>query len=404
MEDAVENLNIGPAITIKSSEGVKVKEYPYQEQKERWGKRRFDVIMVFGQGPVKPVLLPKELTEEQRIQWEEFIRDPLHSREPDFRVIEGVFLQTLEEIQNRDDIPDKEKERIIGQKRQEWQRLGRLALNRWRRENALAAGLALYLGLTDKIILCGGKTRPKWAESTLPKTILDSWPSEAELMRDIIIRRFGRLYQEQYGKSIEEAIVIEDQSTNTLENIAYAINNDPSLRNSKNIAILGTHFHTPRIQQLMNIFSLRLAPRGQISAQDLLLERAQIRRMGSLEKQLNYMIDQLNNPDFRDRVLAEARWSLGLLDEEFLTYWLGYLGELDDLHRIHSVLKTLYQDENWHEEAKKAFQLVGLNFDEFAKMTLEELQNPEVWKKLKDALLKLKKEYRTMPPDLREKK
>lgn len=392
MNETPEKIPLGPK--IKSLQGDT--RYPYQEQKDLWGIKQFEAILVFGQGPVKPLLFEKELTEDQKSQWEKFKKDPLHQKEPDFRVIEGkAYLDELKEIQERSDLSDEEKRLLIEEKRREWQSMGRLALNRWGRENALAAGLVLYLGLTDKIILCGGKTHPKWHQIDE-----QSWPSEAQLMKDIIIRRYDKLYKQRYGKSIEEAIVVEDESTNTLENVANAIIKDPTILLSNKLGGLGSHFHVERIEKILSVFSLSITPRGKISAQDLLREQAEIRGKKSFEEQLKYLINHLENPDVRNRFLEELRWSLGLLNERFLSYWLGYLNKAS-VPVIHKVLTTLYTDENWRRPAIALFNQVGLNFEEFAKMSLEELQTKEVAERLREGLLKLMKEHREVPPNLK---
>ena len=55
MQDSQEPQPLGPAINY-AKDKTKIK-YPYQEQKEQWGKKKFERLIVFGQGPVKPVLL-----------------------------------------------------------------------------------------------------------------------------------------------------------------------------------------------------------------------------------------------------------------------------------------------------------------------------------------------------------
>lgn len=75
---------LGPAIKTETGET----KYPYQELKESLGGKKFETLIVFGQGPVKPVLIPEELDEEQKVLWEKFKKDPLRQKEPDFRVIE----------------------------------------------------------------------------------------------------------------------------------------------------------------------------------------------------------------------------------------------------------------------------------------------------------------------------
>lgn len=134
--------------------------------------KKFDTVIVFGQGPVKAVLLPHELTAEQREVWEEFEKDPLHKNEPNFRVLRGGE-KALSMLIGNPELTEAERKKIMEPQRQKWQRTGNYALNRWGRENALAAGLGLVSGVTDRLILSGGKTKPDLAKEqiTLPEEI-----------------------------------------------------------------------------------------------------------------------------------------------------------------------------------------------------------------------------------------
>lgn len=411
---------LAPAITTNSRET----KYPYQEQKERHRSEKFDTIIVFGQGPVKPVLLPEELTAQQKQQWQDFKKDPLHNKEPDFRVIEGsVFLSLIDEIKKRADLTEEEKQQLIESKRQEWQRMGRLALNRWGRENALAAGLALYLGITDKLILSGGKTKPGWVEQTLPKERLDNWPSEAQLMRDIIVRRFGQLYQERYGKPIEEAIQFEDASTNTLLNFANSINKNPSLISSEGeTGFLATDFHIRRCLFLAKLFSMieappeNLAAEAQrllaeldqifnvqgpiIKAQTILGERAKIRGKQTYQEIQEWLLNLEENIDLQERVKGEKRWTRGLTDPSFLEYFACYFGQFNNpetLKPLQNFLGLLRQP-GWFQKAGEVFKRMGLNLDEFKPEDLPQLlkEDPEKFQQLTEGLKNIK---RVAPPE-----
>lgn len=388
----------------KEEKKEEVAKEPYQEQKEEWGEKKFDSIVVFGQGPVKPVLLLEELTPGQRKNWEEFKKEPLRQTEPDFRVVEGrAYLSELAEIDKRENLTDEEKEQLKELKRQDWQRMGRFALNRWGRQNALAAGLALHLGITNELVLSGGRTISRWAKETLPQERTKNWPSEAELMKDIIIRHFGELYEKKYGRPIEEAIKIEDTSTNTLENFAYTINNNPELFSKENkVGLLATDFHIRRVALIARVFSVREAPRGKISAQEILRKRAMIRKKEKYKGMLDYMRDALSNPDLRKRLRGEERWERGLIDPDYLAYWVGYIGEVKNPIIIQKVMSKL-KNPDWVEAAKRAFGKVGLNFDDFSEKDLIELQknNPEDYEHLREGLKKLTTpEYRAVPPSV----
>jgi len=367
MQESAE-VPLGPPIQNKTGE-IKL---PYQEQKEQWGKKKFDTLIVFGQGPVKRVLLADELNDQQIIEWEEFKKDPLHGKEPNFRVIEGkAYLELFSNLSNND-------KKL---KRQEWQNMGRLTLNRWSRQNALAAGLALYLGITDKLILSGGKTgKPQGVDD-------NDWPSEAQLMRDIIVRAFGDKYQQTYGKSIETAINLEDKSINTLENFEFIINNNPELtQKDKKFALLSADFQLRRVAQLARIFSVNIAPHGEISPQDLLKERAEIRTKDQYTDVITYMKDSLRNPDLRRRLEGEQLLERGIIGENFIEYWIGYMADIKDL-RIMQQIITALSNKAWVIKTSETFEKIGLKFSEFqdlSKLTNDQIE--ELRTKLRDNL------------------
>lgn len=60
-------------------------------------KKSVDLLIVLGQGPVKPLLRQEDLDPQMREAWASFKTDPLHSIEPDFRVLEGeTYLKQLQ--------------------------------------------------------------------------------------------------------------------------------------------------------------------------------------------------------------------------------------------------------------------------------------------------------------------
>ncbi len=369
--------------------------YPYQEQKEQWGNKKFDTLIVFGQGPVKGIIRKQdldllsqkwaELSPKQRKdwgldenlnpsnQWSNFLTDPLHSVEPTFRIVND----------------DKE--------RQKWQNMGRTGLNRWGRENALAAGYALYLGITDQLILSGGETKPKWLKELFPQYLQD-WPSEAKLMKQLIKQRFGELYEKTYGKPIDEAIIIEDASEKTPENLMKSLASDPDLMEKKHVGFLAANFQVLRSELTARLFTLPVETRGKLSAQEILKEVAETRKNKPVYKgMLDYMVDNLNNPDYRDRVTAELRYILSLTNEKYVSNWIGYLVDDERLEITQKVLRALAKNPNWLKASQEAFQKVGLNFDSFSKEI-----KPEEAPRLKEGLREIKNKYRVMAPDLKD--
>ena len=388
-----------PTPPEKIAENFQKEKFSSPEAKEKI-EPQIDTLIVFGQGPVKPVLLETELTEEQRKKWEEFKEDPLHKEEPDFRVIEDkAHLKEIEKIQENKELTQEEKEKLIKEIRNKWQHSGRLALNRWGRQNAMAAGLALFSGATKELILSGGKTMPSWAKEKLPEEIIENWPSEAELMKDLIVRRYGKLYQEKYGRPIEEAIKIEDKSTNTLENFAYTINNHPDIF-EKSVGFLAADFHLRRVGIIARLFSFKDTPKVEFGAQKLLEKEAQKRKKEKLKKMLDIMRDPLENPEFAEKLKGEERWERGLIDPQYLSYWLGYIGLIEDPKTIQKTLKKL-RNPYWVKSARELFEKVGLNFDEISEKDLERLQkeDPEGFAEFVQKLRKIKTpEFRKLPP------
>lgn len=361
---------------------------------------QLDSLIVYGQGAVKPVLLESELTATQQAEWAEFLKDPLRSKEPDFRLVPPANARELEQV-DTSDASATEKEIRRQAVRRDWQHTGRLSLNRWCRQNALAAGEALVLGLTKRLILSGGKTKPGWADQRLPREILDEWPSEADMMRDVIIRTYGKAYAEHTGQDIAQAIVVEDASTNTLQNFALTLNARPELTGGEQVGVLGADFHVRRVKVLADLFSVPVARGGDLSAQKMLEGKAAERRKGRYQSILSWMGDALRNRDLRDRLKGEQRWESGLVDEKYLAYWLGYAGYLEDPKLINTLLTAL-KDPSWRAGAEREFSSVGLDFNQLADTDLAQLRdtNFPAFEDFKRRLLQLTQPgTRVLPPE-----
>ena len=353
-------------------------------------KKSVDLLIVLGQGPVKSLLRPEELDPNRQKEWESFKKDPLHSVEPDFRVVEGPFARALVGLD----------ESQIEAKMIEWQQMGRFGLNRWGRENALAAGFALVSGYTDRLLLSGGKTKPDWAAEKLSPARLESWPSEAQLMADVIRRRFGEAYQEQYGRPIDSVIVLEDKSTNTLTNFAHSMDSMDGkaiLDGMIKAGVLGTNFHVPRGEDIAMLFAPGVELQKGTSAQDILEKRV----IGSeveeeYRKILGWMSDP-ENSDLRAREAWEKVWSHFLSDPELLTYWLGYLGMVEDPRVLQNTVQKLNSDPDRRNQAILAFNQAGLDFDQLSSSDLTSLP-AEDFKQIAEKLTILSTpEYRAMP-------
>ena len=377
MQDSNEPQPLGSDNNYGTKDEPNIK-YPDQEQKEQLGKKKFDTLIVFGQGPVKPVLLSDELTSEQKTEWEEFKKDPLHGKEPNFRVLESSsFLEVLSDIDKRSDISPEEKKQLIELKRQEWQNLGRFALNRWGRENALAAGHALMEGITNKLILSGGKTIPKWVKELLPSDRIENWPAEAELMKDIIVRRFGDDYQKKYGKSIETVIDLEINSTNTKSNFEFLIAKNPNLL-SKDVSagVLSTDFQMNRILALTKLFSISSSDDWKIEAQkyiNTIAERLRSPHFKQMYKNIQEWLMNIDeNTDLQTRISSETKFTQELQDPLSFAYFFKSFNTPETIPALQNLLQLLNQPE-FVARTKLIFEKVGLNFAEFADENLLEL-------------------------------
>lgn len=355
-------------------------------------KLPFDTVIVFGQGPIKPILLPEQLSPAQFRKLDLFLSNQLVYKEPDFWLMQNAAnLQQLRKIDALADCTPAQKKRKKEALINEWQHKGWYALKRMGRQNALAAGLALYKGLTKEVILSGGATMSKTTKRIMPQRRLKTWPTEAELMKEVIVSSYGALYEKKYGKKIETAIKIEDASTNTLENFAYCLNLYPHLlAKDKKIGFLSARHHMKRIYLLSQIFGLTIADPKQASlSSQKLLEDAE-------DYENNDIIDEKNCVEIKRQYNREDRWIRGLSSPEYLTYWLGYVAEVKKAYVLQKALKRL-EDDAWKKVGAVALKRVKLDVEEVMHIDLVTLAetDPQKYLLLVSALKQFKK------PDLR---
>lgn len=365
-----------------------------------------DLLIVFGQGPVKPLFRREELPEDKLGAWDAFKADPLKGQEPDFRVIEGEQAKTLEGLD-----ADQQEAKMI-----DLQNQGRLGLNRWGRQNAIISGFALLSGHSERVLLSGGKTIPGWAKEKLSPARQEAWPSEAALMRDIIIRRFGRLYQEKYGKPITEAILTEDRSTNTLENFALTVNLNPDVLEKGVASGLAAGFHAPRTERIGFLFTGEEGFQSE-SVQELQQQRldasnqrregldvvnkttGEVKPVGD-KVMYQEILDWMNNPtnsDLNQRVSNEKDFDGALQDPDFLTYWIGYLGIVENPIVLQKTVQRLSSDPKYSEAATEAFGLAGLDFSKVSSRDLTTMPKEEFDSIREKLRILMTPEFRRMP-------
>lgn len=360
------------------------------------GKPHVKTMLLLGQGPVKPVLKPEELTTEQRTQWEIFKKSPLHQAEPEFRVLDESFTkipEPEEEWWYTTSVQDRANFKAGWERsaKLEWQETPRFALNKYGRVIALAGGTALMNGLTEKLVICGGKTIPKWAKADganpLPAETLEHWPTEASLMKKLVITRFGDLYEKQFGKPIEEAIVVEEGSTTSIYNIANAVEDNPQLfGETDNISLLTADFHLDRVVALTEMM-LEEVPgsKAVYPAETILQERYSGKvKMGS---RIMQEITSSANPEVAKRLTKEGRLIKELTDPRVYGLWSLTGKVMAELHD--DVIRFLKPD--WIAAAAPLFTEAGLDINKFTAADLENLKGQEHNKYviLKEGLLKL---------------
>ncbi len=344
--------------------------------------KKYNTVIVFGEGPLKPVLLDEELTLKQKEAW--IMRENDSKRETDFHLMQHPQqLASLVEIVEDKQASNAEKEARIRELRKKWQWIGWYTVKKWGRQNALAAGNLLLHAKTDKVILSGGKTFPKWHKLT--DGLLEHWPSEAEMMADIVIQYYGSLYKKKFGRSIEEALHIENKSTNTLENFAYTLRAHPYLLSKKTkVGLLSAGHHLRRISILAERFSMTRDIYATQSAQEI-VDTKETLLITEDEKKQCYQHEEL---------FVQA-----LVKPQYLTYWLGYIPLADNPVILQNALNMLKAPE-WKESAIKTFEKIGIQFSEYLALNIIALsqQKPSQYSDFSNKLKKLKEPtYRVIP-------
>ena len=412
---------LGPTLkTTLPSKEIQVYR-PYQELKERLGPQQYDAVIVFGEGPVKRIFFSDEKERIDKLykpeQIDRFKKAYNSTPLPDLKGEElRIWLEAngprtqpdpdyvVKDIEKYGPFVDaKQREKVRG----ELESIARHSYKRYGELNALAAGLVLYTGKTDRLILSGGRTIP---EDKIKQGL--GFPSEAELIRDLIVRNFGqKMYErdkpnlpkdmtyKQYLTDKENGIlkyfVIEDSATNTIDNIVRSINHDPTTffnpKKTYEIGLLGNDHQVQRTTTLLNLFTGNEKGAYPISAQnDVLKPFAEIRnragKKGFFPELLRYMTDEPTNIDLQEKTKGEAIGREKLENPEDIFWWLGYIGHSDVPEVFQAVMKKL-KDPKWQPYAKKGFELLGLDFDNFSRVDFA--KKPRAMSQLKGGFEKI---------------
>lgn len=215
--------------------------------------------------------------------------------------------------------------------------------NFWSKDLAVATAILDRQHLAGVNFVLGGKTGG------------DEYQSEAELIA-----------KEMIADGVnEDAIKLEDESRNTLDNLVFVLNKyiDKDPESYKNLGILTANYHLPRTKLLMRLFDIpykeafsaeevmRYAARGGKEA-----EEWDQKALLEVERKLD-MVEATRNPvmpkdeklkSFYQQKLGEEQkdvtkrgqdedvWTMALL--KVPEYWLGYVGKLDNSQRIRRIL------------------------------------------------------------------
>lgn len=240
-------------------------------------------------------------------------------------------------------------------------------INLWGEMSAIAAAELKTAGVIKRIIITGGRTGG------------DAHPSEAELMRDVILKKYPGI--------LSTDIVIEPKATNTLENFAYTINAldqeaEANPNTKRKTAFLGADFHTLRIGQLARLYGF--SEPVSFSAQAIFRVIAERTNDNELHAQLDKLLSTnddlspensridwqkfftmpseareglsaksaMKAPTFFEEFLGSSeqlgiverkeedmKWSRGL--DQLPKYWIGYLGYLTNDQRLQRLLNRI---------------------------------------------------------------
>ncbi|PIP21363.1 MAG: hypothetical protein COX39_03325 [Candidatus Nealsonbacteria bacterium CG23_combo_of_CG06-09_8_20_14_all_40_13] len=199
----------------------------------------------------------------------------------------------------------------------------------------IAAAELFHKGQIREVVLTGGKTGG------------EDYPSEAELMRDYLVKKM---------KVPEESLILEDKSTNTIENFANVLKMiDQKPETYRNLAFLSAGFHLARVEMLADKFLTT----GLKFSSDELLKMRSPHHQRWVEKTTN----PNQNEHYQKTLLEENRWMGGL--EKIPAYWMPQASATSP-ERFRQIIKALPGVQDWLAEN-------GLN--NWEELSPDDLQN-----------------------------
>lgn len=181
------------------------------------------------------------------------------------------------------------------------------------------AAAQMYLdGLTREIIFTGGRTA----------TTRGIEASEAEKMKEYAAHILKNAGVDE--DKIEQAIILEDKATNTIENVANVCNIiDQDKEKYQNLAVLTNEYHLDRAKQLMGKFGLETQG---VAAEEKVREAS--------EKYQKVLDRFFASPGYQEKLAAERRWSAGL--EHLQQYWYPQAMAVENPDRLYKIMESIY--------------------------------------------------------------
>ncbi len=181
------------------------------------------------------------------------------------------------------------------------------------------AAAQMYIdGLAREIIFTGGSTAKQRGIEE----------SEAEKMKDYagyLLERAG--FQKD---QIDQAIILEDKATNTIENVANVCNIiDQNKEKYQNLAVLTNEYHLGRAKKLMDKFQLETQG---VSAEE---------KLRNISIKYQKVLDRFfNSPGYQDRLAGERRWTAGF--EHLKRYWFPQAMAVNNPDRLYKIMESIY--------------------------------------------------------------
>lgn len=182
----------------------------------------------------------------------------------------------------------------------------------------IAAAQMLKEGMTREVIFTGGRNPISQEFDT----------TEAQKMKEYA----GHLLTSAGfdPERIDQAIVLEDKASNTIENVANVCNIiDQDKERYQNLAVLSNGYHLDRAQRLLRKFGLET--KG-ISAEE---------KMKDYSPKYQKMIDKfLASDEYQSRLAGERRFKAGLKD--IPRYWFPQAVAVEDPDRLYAIMESIY--------------------------------------------------------------